>query len=166
MLFGLVIYRPVFSRFRRVITLFTILIFQLLLEGLLIKGLENYNTGVEKSTQRVFDDYVGNYFGYTILAITIAFPVEMFLMIAFSRRREEQPVLFYVALVTVIAITIGSFIGIFILAFKFCFEWSGYWAASFLWSILLEIFFLQFLYMVVRYFIFRDGKKDYQIVSS
>lgn len=158
LLFGLIVYRPIFTRFRRVLTLFTVLMLQLLLEGLLIKGFENYNSGMTKDTQWIFDNYTGDYLGYTVLAIAIAFPVELFLMIAFSRSRAKSPELVYPAFIAVLLITVGSFIGVFILAFKFCFEWSGYWAASFLWSILLEVFFLQFIYMVVRFFLFREGK--------
>ena len=158
MLFGLVVHRPVFSRFRRVLTLFTTLILQLLLEGLIIKGFENYSSGQYMDTQTVFNNYIGDYLGFAVLAISIAFPVEMFLMIAFSRKREERSVLFYSAITTVVGITIGSFVGVFILAFEFCFQWSGFWAVSFLWSVLIEIFFLQFIYMVVRYHLFREGK--------
>ena len=156
LLFGLFIYRPIFSRFRRVLTLFSIIMLQLLLEGLLIKGVENYNKGTNMSTQHIFDNYIGDYFGYTVLAIAIAFPVEVFLIVAFSKDKEKHPVLFYFAIALAVLIIIGSFIGVFILTFKFCFEWAGYWAASFLWSVLIEIFFLQFMFMIVRYYIFRD----------
>ena len=159
LLFGLIIYRPVFNRPLRVITLFTVLILQLLLEGLLIKGFEDYNTGVEMSTQTLFDEYAANYFGYTIFAIVIAFPVEMFLMAVFSHKKENNPGLYATGLTLALFCTIGSFIGVFILTFKFCFQWSGYWAVSFLWSILIEIFILQFIYMTVRYLVFKEKEQ-------
>ena len=155
LLFGLYVHRPVFLRAFRVITLFSTLILQLFLEGIFLfyaYGTDNSESGNndERSTQTLFDDYKSDYFGYCIVAIAIAIPFELLLILLFSKSWNKA-VLRTVALVLAFVVVGGSIAGIIILTLDFCFKWSGYWAISFLWSVLIEIFFLQVLYMFVRF---------------
>lgn len=158
LLFGLFYYRPTFTRSLRVMTIFTTVILQLLLEGLFIYSAYNYETGSIDSTQGIINRYKEEYFGYTIISIVVAFPVEIFLMTTFSNNHDNDKykILYYLALILCLIITIGVFIGVFILSFKFYFPWGGFWAVCFLWSVLIEVFFLQFMYMILRFLLFRD----------
>ena len=162
LLFGLYVHRPVFLRAFRVITLFATLILQLFLEGIFLfyaYGTDNSEDveNDETATQTLFDDYKGDYFGYCIVAIAIAIPFELLLIVLFSKSWNKA-VLRTVAIVLVVVVVGGSIAGIIILTLDFCFKWSGYWAISFLWSVLIEIFFLQVLYMFVRFPIKTDEK--------
>ncbi|CAG9324923.1 unnamed protein product [Blepharisma stoltei] len=150
---GLVYYRSNFSRWARLFTLTTIIIFELLLEGLLLFGFENTDSGSSASTETLFNDYEAKYFGYTILALAIAIPIEIFMVIALSIDRTKAPAWTAAAVALGITIIIGSIIGIVMLSFSFCFEWSGYWAVCFLYGILIQIFIFETFYMIVRYFI-------------
>mmetsp|Transcript_7943 Transcript_7943/g.7811 ORF Transcript_7943/g.7811 Transcript_7943/m.7811 type:complete len:386 (+) Transcript_7943:560-1717(+) len=151
--FGIVYYRPIFSRWTRLFTLITVLIFELLLEGLLLFGFEDINSGSDESTETLFGDYQAKFFGYTILALAITIPIEILLIIAFSIDRNKAPYWPAFATTLGIALIIGSIIGIVMLSYTFCHEWSGYWAVCFLWGILIEIFVMQTIYMIARYFI-------------
>eukprot|EP00358_Blepharisma_japonicum_P006710 CAMPEP_0202940370 /NCGR_PEP_ID=MMETSP1395-20130829/486_1 /ASSEMBLY_ACC=CAM_ASM_000871 /TAXON_ID=5961 /ORGANISM="Blepharisma japonicum, Strain Stock R1072" /LENGTH=1151 /DNA_ID=CAMNT_0049634821 /DNA_START=1761 /DNA_END=5216 /DNA_ORIENTATION=- len=151
--FGLFYYRPTFTRIARLFTLVVAIIFELLLEGLFYFGSEDINSGSEAATQILFDNYEGNYFGYMILALAITIPVEIFMIVAFSIDRTKAPQWSAAAVTLGFAILIGSIIGIVMLSYDFCHKWSGYWAVSFLWGILIEIFIMETIYMIVRYFI-------------
>jgi len=154
--FGLIFYRPTFTRFARLFTLLTVLMFELLVEGLLFFGFENTNSGSVEASSTLFDDYEAKYFGYTILALAITIPVEIFLIIALSVDRSKAPALTAGAIAFGVLILIASIIGIVMLSFEFCYEWSGYWAISFLWGILIEVFAMQTFYMIVRYFLIQS----------
>ncbi|CAG9326216.1 unnamed protein product [Blepharisma stoltei] len=158
--FGIIYYRPIFSRWTRLFTLITILLFELLLEGLLLFGFEDINSGSEESTETLFADYQAKFFGYTILALAIAIPIEILLIIAFSIDRNKAP--YWPAFATALgtALIIGSIIGIVMLSYTFCHEWSGYWAICFLWGILIEIFVMQTIYMTARYFILESFQPE------
>lgn len=165
LLFGLIFYRPKFTRALRIITIFTTVILHLLLEGLFYYHSYDYESGKPRSTQNLFDTYEEDYFAFALVSLAIALPVEVFLIAVFSHERAKYVVLHLFALVLALLITIGSFIGVFILTFMFDFQWNGYWAVSFLWSILIELFFLQAIYMFTRYFIFRE-KEDIKATKN
>jgi hypothetical protein len=158
LIFGLFIYRPIFKRLLRALTVFTIIILQLALEGFFIEVFEDYTYGTYMDIQSLFDKYTWNYFGYTAFAITISIPIEIFFIYVFSYKKENSIWLYAISLLFAFIINIGSAIGIFILTFNFCSQWSGFWAVSFFWSILIEIFFLQFIYMIGRYRIILKSK--------
>ncbi|CAG9335115.1 unnamed protein product [Blepharisma stoltei] len=150
--FGLVYYRKKLPRWRRAFILLTVIIFELLVEGCLFSGFEDTDKGREMSTQSIFDNYEGNYFGYTVLAVLIGVHLEC-AMIAFMETGRILMNIF--ALLLGIAVLIGSVIGIVILNVDFCHNLSGYWAESFLWGILMEIFIVQIFYMLIRYIALR-----------
>jgi len=151
--FGLFFYRNQFSRWLRLLTLLTVIVFELLLEGLLFYGLEPFNSGDEKSTQTLFNDYRGMYLGYTVLAVAIAIPVEIYMVICLAMDRQKAPVLAASAVALGIVVIMGSIVGVVMLSVDFCHQWSGYWSVSFLWGILIEVFVMQTFYMLVRYLI-------------
>jgi len=151
--FGLFFYRNQFSRWLRLFTLLTVVVFELLLEGLLYYGFESYNSGREKSTQASFDDYKGLYLGYTVLAVAIAIPVEIYMIICLAMDRAKAPVLAASAVAMGAVVIMGSIVGVVMLSVDFCHQWSGYWSVSFLWGILIEVFVMQTFYMLVRYLI-------------
>ncbi|CAG9320588.1 unnamed protein product [Blepharisma stoltei] len=151
--FGLFYYRSSFTRIARLFTLIVVIIFELLLEGLLYFGFEDIKSGNETATQTLFDDYEGNYFGCMILALAITIPIEIFMIVAFSIDRTKAPQWSAAAVTLGVAILIGSIVGIVMLSYDFCHKWSGYWAVSFLRGVLIEIFIMQTIYMIVRYFI-------------
>ncbi|CAG9335119.1 unnamed protein product [Blepharisma stoltei] len=146
--FGLVYYRKDLPRWRRAFILLAVIIFELLVEGCLFSGFEDTDKGREMSTQSIFDNYEGNYFGYTVLAVLIGVHLECALISCMEKGRRVVNIL---ALLLGIAVLIGSVIGIVILNVDFCHNWSGYWAESFLWGILMEIFIVQIFYMLIRY---------------
>ncbi|CAG9320600.1 unnamed protein product [Blepharisma stoltei] len=153
---GVLYHCPSFSRLARLFTFVVVVIFELLLEGLLYFGFEDTDSGSEKSTQTLFDDYEGKYFGCMILALSIAVPVEIFMVVAFSIDRAKISKWSASAIALGIAILIGSIIGIIILSIDFCHKWSGYWAVSFLWGILIEVFIFETIFMIVRYFLIKS----------
>jgi len=124
----------------------------LLVEGLLFYGYETTSIGKQESTDLLFASYENMYFGYTVLALGIAIPVELFLTIALCVDKTKAPVLPAGAIAFGISILIAAIIGVVMLSFSFCHEWSGYWAVSFLWGLLLEVFVIQTFYMAMRYF--------------
>ncbi|CAG9320557.1 unnamed protein product [Blepharisma stoltei] len=63
-----------------------------------------------------------------ILALSIAVPVEIFMIVAFSIDRAKISKWSASATALGIAILIGSIIGIAMLSIDFCHKWSGYWA--------------------------------------
>ena len=155
LLFGLYVYRPIFARVLRILVLGSTLILQLFLIGIFLfyryeTGDGEYDNTDEVSTQTLFDDYKDMYFGFCIVAVAIAIPYEVLLIFMFSQRWNKAA-LRTIGIIFLIVVTGGSIAGIIILSIDFCFKWSGYWAISFLWSILIEVFFLQFIYMLVRY---------------
>lgn len=156
MLFGFFYSRDVYTRALRITTIFTTVLLQLLIEGLMFYAFENYERGSAMSTPEIFSNFDLNYLGYCGVAIGVAFPVEMFFMIVFSRDKKKNMRLYTSALALALFITIGVFVGVFILTFMFCYKWSGYWVYCYLWSGLIEVFLLQVIYMFVRYFAFRD----------
>ncbi|OMJ71464.1 hypothetical protein SteCoe_30331 [Stentor coeruleus] len=156
MLLGFFYNRDIFNRALRITTIFTTVLLHLLLEGLMFYAFENYERGSAMSTPKILVNFDLNYLGYSGVAIGIAFPVEMFFMVVFSRDKRANKRLYASALALALFITIGVFVGVFILTFMFCYKWSGFWVYCYLWSTLIEVFFLQFIYMFVRYFVFRD----------
>ncbi|CAG9312681.1 unnamed protein product [Blepharisma stoltei] len=152
LLFGLIYFRNHFPRAIRLFILITVIVFELLLEGLLIYGFENISKGKSASTETLFNDYEAVYFGYTILALLIATPIELFMISAFAIDRSKAPMWSIAAVIVGISVLIGSIIGIVLLNIDFCFEWSGYWAISFLYGILVQVFVVETLYMIGRYF--------------
>ncbi|CAG9320609.1 unnamed protein product [Blepharisma stoltei] len=165
LVFGLIYYRPIFSRVARVFTLIVAIVFELLLEGLLYYGSEDINSGSETATQTLFDNYEGKYFGYMILALAITIPVEVFMIVAFSIDRKKAPIWPAIGVIVGLAVLIGSIVGVVMLSYDFCHEWSGYWAVSFLWGILIEIFIMETIYMIVRYFLIQAYPSNEAIKS-
>jgi hypothetical protein len=162
LLFGLYVKRPIFIRPLRLLTLFSTLILQLFLEGIFLfygygtDDSENVEND-ERSTQSLFDDYKGSYFGYLLVALAIAIPYEILLIVLFSKD-WKKPLLRTLGILLIVVVVGGSIAGIIILTLDFCFKWSGYWAVSFLWGILIEIFFLQIVYMMGRYLVKTEDK--------
>lgn len=151
--FGLYWHQHQFPRWTRVFVILTVLLWQLLVEGLLFYGLEDFDSGKEKATKTLFDDYLGDYFGYTLLALAISIPVEICLTLGLSvpfiSRKNKL-----IKIVSIMAGTIlmcASFVGVVILDLQYCHEWSGYWAISWLWSILIEVLLLQTSLMLITY---------------
>lgn len=90
--FGLYIYRKDFARWLRVLIISSVLVFQLLIEGLLFHASTDYNSGTENtSTNSIFDDYKGEYFGYMFLALVISMPIEICMSIVLSMDRSKSP---------------------------------------------------------------------------
>ena len=56
------IFREEFNRVLRILTIYSTLCFQLLLEGLLMYGFEKTNSGQSSNAQQYFNDYKNNYF--------------------------------------------------------------------------------------------------------
>ncbi|CAG9320578.1 unnamed protein product [Blepharisma stoltei] len=60
-----------------------------------------------------------------ILALAIAIPVEIFMIVAFSIDRTKAPQWSAAAVALGVAILVGSIVGIVMLSYDFCHKWSG-----------------------------------------
>ena len=158
LLFGIFIFREEFNRVLRILTIYSTLCFQLLLEGLLMYGFEKTNSGQSSNAQQYFNDYKNNYFGYTIFAIIISLVLEISLIILFSMKGKMRNFGIFTGIILLLLSIIGDIIGIAIMSVKFCPNWSGYWAISFIWSTIVEIFFIQSIYMIIRFWIVIKSK--------
>ncbi|CAG9332443.1 unnamed protein product [Blepharisma stoltei] len=146
---GLWIYREDFLRYQRIFVLLTVIFWEMLLEGLWFYSFEDYKSGEEDDDWS--GNYKGRYFGYSILAIVLSVPIEIFMIFCFTTKRKENKKLIISAWVLGGIILSASIAGISALNVDFCNEWSGYWALSFIWGIIIEIGIVQCLWMLGRY---------------
>lgn len=150
LLFGILVYRTEFNRVLRLMTLCTVLIFELLLEGLLMMGFETTDEGSSGSAETYFNDYKDKFFGYTIFALVINLALEISLVILFSLKGKMRRFGLAAGYALIIICLIGSIAGIIIMALKFCPNWSGYWGISFLFGTIVEVILVQTMIMGFR----------------
>lgn len=122
LLFGIFFYRPSFTRVLRAFTLATVIMFEFLLEGLMFMIFENTDKGDARSTQELLDTYTEAYFGYMLIALIIALPVEFYLSTCLSTNRDHGVCWVTSALVFGFSILLGSIVGITLLTFEYCHE--------------------------------------------
>jgi len=150
LVFGIWVFRTEFNRVLRLMTLFTVLIFQLLLEGLLMMGFETTDKGSSGTSTTYFNDYQDKYFGYTIFALFISLALEISLIILFSLKGKMRRFGQAAGYALIIISLLGSISGTIIMALQFCPNWSGYWGISFLFGTIVEVIITQTLIMGSR----------------
>ena len=155
LLFGLPVFRTEFTRVFRLLTLLTLLVFELLLEGLLMMGFEDTEDGQSASDEKYFEDYRDKYFGYTIFALAIALLVQVSLVILFSLKGKMRKFGVAAGVTLVLVVVLGSVAGVVIMAVKFCPNWSGYWGISFLFGTIVEVVLVQSVVMLSRWGLLR-----------
>ena len=151
LLLGLPVFRTEFTRVFRLLTLLALLVFELMVEGLLMMGFEDTEDGESASDKKYFEDYKDKYFGYTIFALAIALLVQVSLVILFSLKGKMRKFGVAAGVVLVVVVILGSVAGVIIMAVKFCANWSGYWGISFLFGTIVEIVLVQSVIMVSRW---------------
>jgi hypothetical protein len=151
LVFGLPVFRTEFTRVLRISTFAVVLIFELLLEGLLMMGFEDTDSGSSGDAKKYFEDYRDKYFGYTIFALVISLLVQVSLIILFSLKGKMRRFGIAAGLALMFVVLIGSIAGIIIMAVKFCPNWSGYWGISFLFGTIVEVGLVQTAVMFSRW---------------
>ncbi|CAG9333046.1 unnamed protein product [Blepharisma stoltei] len=145
LLLGLFLQKSEISRLSRLFTLITILFFELGLQGLLFFSYEKFDP--EAYTEAIFSEFSSKFFGYAILAATIAMPIEAFMLILLSINKKEKSGKFLVFTGLGVLILIGSITGIYMIDYGYM-----YWAICLAIEVILEICVVESFLMFVRYF--------------
>ncbi|OMJ78776.1 hypothetical protein SteCoe_21350 [Stentor coeruleus] len=155
--FGLVLTQKNFNRFQRILSLHSVIILSLFIQGGLLYGLEVTSKNNPNISKDYFKTYKSIYFGYTIISVAISFCFEVIFTILFSLYGKMRSFGVYTGVVLIAVIVAGSIIGTIYLALNMCDDWSAYWSISFFWGILIEIIILQTVAMIVRFCIVKRG---------
>lgn len=150
LLFGICVPRTEFTRVLRFVTLLTVLVSQLTIEGLMFYGFETTSAGVSGSSYEYFSDYKTVYLGYMIFAVVVTGMLEVCLIILFSMKGKMRSFGVSAGVVLCVVINLAGIAGIIYMSVIFCPNWSGYWSISFLIGCAIEIFLIQLFYMVFR----------------
>ncbi|CAG9329837.1 unnamed protein product [Blepharisma stoltei] len=156
LILGFWVHRPGFSRLSRLFTLITVVLFELMLEEVLLFVYGNSDNGEIMGSQDLVSNYINKYLGYTILAVITVIPIEAFMIASLSLNRKQTSNWAAASIVIGILIMIGSVVGIFVMNSQMDFEWYALWGLSFFTGILLEAGIVESFFMFARYFVIQS----------
>ena len=154
--FGIFMHQKYFTRVQRLISLYTVIILGLFLEGALLYGFENTSEGKSSLSNDYFTLYQSKYFGYTIISIIVAYFIEICLTLLYNLSGNMRTFGIYFSGLLILIIVLGSIAGIIYFSIKVCDNWSAYWGISFIWGALLEIIILETLTMPIRFCLVKE----------